>query len=136
MRDSNVFNQQLDIAVFILPGAKKQGKCYKDIKEMIYRNRPCPCQVVLSSTLKSPKNLRSIINKILIQMNVKMGGVPWAIGTMPFIDRPTSVMGYNMTKLSGDNHVSSLVATMNSEFTKYTTSAMKSSDALCTSLQQ
>jgi hypothetical protein len=30
--------------------------------------------------------LRSIISKVLIQMNAKLGGIPWAVDKLPFMD--------------------------------------------------
>lgn len=59
-------NPKVQFVVFILPGAKKQGVCYSDIKKLLISSIPVPSQVVLSSTIARGKNLRSICNKILI----------------------------------------------------------------------
>ena len=84
--------------VFILPGQKKAGKCYKEIKEFLFKEIPVPAQVVLASTISKGKNLRSICNKILIQMNAKLGGIPWSVTNMPFTDKPTQLIAYDTAK--------------------------------------
>ena len=52
---------------------------YDDVKRFLLTEFPIPSQVVLTATIQRGKNLRSIVSKILIQMNAKVGGVPWAV---------------------------------------------------------
>jgi aubergine-like protein len=51
---------------------------------------------VLASTISKGKNLRSICNKILIQINAKAGGEPWAVSEIPFMTKPTMIVGYDV----------------------------------------
>lgn len=65
--------------------------------------------------------MRSIIQKILIQINAKIGGIPWAVDALPLMDRPTMVCGmdvFHCTAL-GKKSVLALTASMNSTATKY-----------------
>ena len=78
-------NEKVKMIVFILPGQKGKGKCYTDIKKLVYTSIPVTSQVVLSIVIHQGKNLRSIINKVLIQMNAKMGGVPWSLENLSLV---------------------------------------------------
>ena len=40
------------------------------------------------------KGLRSICNKILVQICAKVGGIPWAISEMPFDNFPTVLLKF------------------------------------------
>ena len=97
--------------VFILPGQKGKGKCYTDIKKLLYTSIPVPSQVVLSTVISKGKNLRSIINKVLIQMNAKMGGVPWSLENLSLVQNgpPTTLIGYSIQK-KGRNAVAAIVS--------------------------
>ena len=86
-------NSSVTFIVFILPGQKGKGTCYSEIKAKLIESVPVPSQVVLGSTISRGKNLRSICTKILIQMNAKLGGIPWSIDTLPFDDKPTMICG-------------------------------------------
>jgi aubergine-like protein len=82
---------------------------------------PIPSQVVLTSTVQRGKNLRSIVSKILIQINAKIGGIPWAVDNLPMFDRPSMVCGmdvFHSTAL-GKKSVLALTASMNPTATKY-----------------
>jgi aubergine-like protein len=80
-----------------------------------------PSQVVLCNTIAKGKNLRSIVNKILIQINAKIGGIPWTVDQLPFMDKPTMVCGmdvFHSTSL-GKKSVLALTASINNSATKY-----------------
>lgn len=38
-----------------------------------------PSQVVLSRTIGRPKGLMTVATKVAIQLNCKLGGIPWAL---------------------------------------------------------
>ena len=57
---------------------------------------PIPSQVVLTSTIQAGKNLRSIVNKILIQICAKVGGTPWSVSDIPFMNEPTMICGIDI----------------------------------------
>lgn len=80
-----------------------------------------PSQVVLVGTIAKGKNLRSIVSKILIQMNAKVGGIPWAVDGLPFMEKPTMVCGmdvFHSTAL-GKKSVLALTASVDKHATKY-----------------
>ena len=80
---------------------------------------PVPSQVVLHNTISRGKNLRSIVNKILIQMNAKLGGQPWAVSQMPFTNQPTMVVGYDVFHKPKANSYLAFCATVNRNFNQY-----------------
>ena len=72
-------NEGVQMVVLLLPGSKGRCNLYDDVKRYLLTEFPIPSQVVLTATIQKGKNLRSIVSKILIQMNAKVGGVPWAV---------------------------------------------------------
>ena len=112
-------NPKVQFVVFILPGQKGKGKCYSEIKKLLIKSIPVPSQVVLASTINKGKNLRSICNKILIQMNSKMGGIPWSISELPFFDKPTMVCGIDTFSQRGQKSIIALVASVNKDANRY-----------------
>jgi aubergine-like protein len=82
---------------------------------------PVPSQVVLANTISKGKNVRSICNKILIQICAKIGGEPWAIDNMPFCDVPAMVCGLDVYHKagSGSRSILAFTASMNPRATQY-----------------
>lgn len=122
-------NIQKDVqtVLLIIPGAKGKGFIYNDVKKLLTLKYPVPSQVVLASTLMKrkfiiylylAKGLRSIINKVLMQICAKVGGEPWAVDRMPFTSLPTMVVGIDVYKKSGKSIIG-CCATFNNTFTKY-----------------
>lgn len=61
------------------------------------------------------------MNKILIQINAKIGGIPWAVDNLPLMNRPAMICGmdvFHCTAL-GKKSVLALTASMNQTATKY-----------------
>ena len=79
-------NEGVQMVVLLLPGSKGRCNLYDDVKRFLLTEYPIPSQVILTSTIQRGKNLRSIISKVLIQMNAKLGGTPWAVDALPFMD--------------------------------------------------
>lgn len=107
--------------VLLIPGQKGKGELYNDVKRFLLTEFPVPSQVVLCNTIAKGKNLRSIVNKILIQINAKIGGIPWTVDNLPFMDKPTMVCGmdvFHNTSL-GKKSVLALTASINNSATKY-----------------
>lgn len=69
--------------------------------------------------------MRSICNKILIQICAKIGGEPWAVNSMPLLTKPTMVCGMDVYHKAGSGNKSILAftASLNSTVTKYWSSA-------------
>lgn len=49
--------------------------------------------MVLVQTLRKERGVRSVINKILIQINAKCGGVPWGMRGLPLQNTGNMVVG-------------------------------------------
>jgi aubergine-like protein len=114
-------NPSVQAVVLLLPGSKGKNTLYDDVKSYLLSEFPVPSQVVLCNTISKPKNLRSIVTKILIQINAKIGGIPWTVDNLPFMDQPTMVCGldvFHSTAL-GKKSVLALTASVNNSATKY-----------------
>lgn len=123
-------NDGIQMVVLILPGAKGKNTLYDDIKRYLLTEYPIPSQVVLAGTISRGKNLRSIISKVLIQMNAKLGGIPWAVDKLPFMDKPTMICGldvFHATNL-GKKSVLALAASMNNSATTYWSTSVVQDD--------
>nr|AAM96947.1 macronuclear development protein 1 [Stylonychia lemnae] len=119
-------NNNVQAAVLLLPGAKGKTSLYDDIKRFLLAEFPVPSQVVLCNTISKGKNLRSIVNKILIQITAKIGGIPWTVDALPFMDKPTMICGmdvFHSTSL-GKKSVLGLTASINVSATKYFSSCV------------
>jgi aubergine len=111
----------VQMVVLLIPGQKGKSTLYDDIKRFLLTEYPIPSQVVLANTISKGKNLRSIVSKILIQMNAKLGGIPWAVDNLPFMDKPTMICGldvFHATNL-GKKSVLALSASINNSATIY-----------------
>lgn len=112
-------NPTVRVVICVLPGNKGKSRLYDDLKRMTFSCFPVPSQVILTGTLKKDKGLRSIVNKVLLQINAKVGGVPWALENLPFKHTPCMVVGMDIFKKRGACGVLGFCATMDSGFTKY-----------------
>lgn len=98
---------------------------YDPLKKLLLEKIPVPSQVVLASTINRGKNLRSICNKILIQINAKIGGEPWAIDSMPFMDKACMIVGYDVFQKRGQASQLAYCATLTKSGTKYWSKSVK-----------
>jgi aubergine-like protein len=114
-------NTNVQAVVLLLPGQKGRNSLYDDIKRFLLAEFAVPSQVVLCNTIAKGKNLRSIVNKILIQINAKIGGIPWTVDNLPFMDKPTMVCGMDVfhSTMLGKKSVLALTASINNSATKY-----------------
>jgi len=113
-------NPQVTAIVLICPGKKTDTVLYNPLKKMLIERYPVPSQVVLAQTISRGKNVRSICSKILIQINAKIGGVPWAVKGIPFFNRPAMVVGYDVHHQRGQKSKLALVASINQTGSRYT----------------
>jgi len=83
---------------------------------------------VLADTIKRGKNLISIVSKIVIQIQAKLGGIPWAVQTNDlnkFCNRPTMVIGYDVHHKKKSNSTMAFNATIDRNFCKYWSRAVE-----------
>ena len=112
-------NPQVQAVVLILPGQKGKAPLYDKLKMMLVTEVPVPSQVVLSGTISKGKNLRSIVAKILVQINAKIGGEPWCVDQLPFMDKPTMIVGFDVFQKVGKFSILAFVGSNNKNGTKY-----------------
>ncbi len=88
--DDAVKDKELQMVIVIFES--KRSDKYAAVKKKCYSQYGVPCQVVLTKTLqRKDEKGRSIVQKIGIQINAKLGGEPWGspspfvrISKMPF----------------------------------------------------
>jgi aubergine-like protein len=111
---------QTNLVLLILPGDNGNGANYAELKRLLKTDLGIPSQAVLTSTLTNVKvDLKSVANKILIQICAKVGGVPWGI-QMENIKNRTMVVGINVYEMSNVIYIA-CVASVNKEFTQFVT---------------
>ncbi|XP_049818094.1 piwi-like protein Siwi isoform X2 [Aethina tumida] len=72
----SVLGQNPTIIICILASASADR--YSAIKKKCYVDRGVPSQVILAKTLTN-KGVMSIATKVAIQLNCKIGGIPWSV---------------------------------------------------------
>nr|AEX15557.1 piwi protein 3 [Pleurobrachia bachei] len=90
---------------------------YDAIKKHCCIERPIPSQVILKRTLSNPARMLSVVTKIVMQMNAKMGGELWGVH-IPM--QNVMYVGIDTYHDSGSSRsVGGVVASMNSCLTKF-----------------
>ncbi|XP_047674945.1 piwi-like protein 2 isoform X3 [Tachysurus fulvidraco] len=91
---------------------------YSAIKKLCCVQSPCPSQAINVRTISQPKKLRSIAQKILLQMNCKLGGELWTVN-VPL--KHLMVVGVDVHHNSSKKiqSVMGFVASLNSLMTKW-----------------
>jgi aubergine-like protein len=118
---SKVLDPSVQAVILLLPGRKKAAPFYDECKNFLLTRCPIPSQVVLIPTITAGKNLRSIINKVLIQICAKVGGTPWSVTDFPFVDVPTMVVGidvFHKTAMKKDSLLA-FCGTVNKHLSRY-----------------
>ena len=118
---NNINLENDSVVILIIPGSRGKGPLYGALKRFLITKCPIPSQIILSGTISKGKNLRSIVNKILIQICAKVGGEPWTIDKCPCSQVPTMLCGIdNFSKQGKDEkNLLGFAATYNKTFSKY-----------------
>lgn len=77
--------------------------------------------MVLVQTLRKERGVRSVVNKILIQMNAKAGGLPWGMRGLPLTNTGNMVVGivfYGKGKPNSGSYIG-FVSTRDQEMLSY-----------------
>jgi len=74
-------NENLQLVVCIVPLQREDR--YGVIKKLCNTDRPVPSQVVCAKTISNEKKVVSVVQKIILQINCKLGGQLWG-GLIPF----------------------------------------------------
>lgn len=112
----------------MLNGPKKSAPLYNDLKRYLVNECPIASQVILTSTINQPKGkLKTICNKLLVQICAKIGGTPWGVSDLPFTDVPTMICGMDVYHSVGRQRKSflSFVSTEDEFFSKYQTQSLE-----------
>ncbi|BES88029.1 piwi-like [Nesidiocoris tenuis] len=108
--------ENVDIVVILLP--LQRADKYAAVKKYCCIDSPVPSQVVLTRTIRNPDKMGSIVQKILLQMNCKLGGTLW---TLKIPLKNTMVIGidtYHDAKQRGSS-VGAIVASLNAPLTRW-----------------
>jgi aubergine-like protein len=118
---SSIGEKQLILC--ILPSQRSDSKLYDNIKKFTLSTISVPSQIVLARTLQNDKILNSVVTKIAIQINAKVGGIPWVISNIPLNDIPTMIVGIDVYHKKGSPSVLGFCATTDESFSRYTSTA-------------
>jgi aubergine-like protein len=81
--------------IAFLPGKKGQTWLYDELKEQLIHKYAVGSQIVLTETVSRAierNSISSICNKVLVQINAKTAGIPWAVKDMP-LSESTMIVG-------------------------------------------
>lgn len=101
----------IQIAVFLLPGRKTDTKYYAPLKRFLNSTLGVPSQVVLNQTIEKGKNLLSIISKIILQIGAKLNKRPWVMENLPLFTEPVMICGFDVTWKSDSSLLSLMFST-------------------------
>ncbi|XP_051162825.1 piwi-like protein Siwi isoform X2 [Leptopilina boulardi] len=107
---------------------------YSAIKQKCCVDRPVPSQVIKEATINR-RNALSIMTNVVIQMNCKIGGVPWRV---PLPSNDVMVIGFDVchdTSKSGYDY-GATIASINPDCTRYysAVSEHKKGEEICDTL--
>jgi len=115
---SEVKKGLVKMVVYILPTNALQR--YAIVKKNFVVKHGVNTQCFLLKNLRN-KNFESVVSKLMIQMNAKMGGEPWSV-KLPFPDnKKVMILGYDVYHCAErkNESVGALVASTNQRMTKY-----------------
>ena len=115
-----VIDMKPSIVMVVIPNNK--GDHYAAVKKKCCIEKPIPSQCMTATVLGKPKGLMSVATKLLLKMNCKLGGEPWAV-KIPL--KNTMIIGYDTyhDSLHKDKSVGAVVASINPTFTKFVSMA-------------
>jgi len=113
---ANFVKGQTQLVVCVLPDQRKDR--YDAIKKYCVSEQGIVSQCVLAKTLAKEKVVMSACTKIIMQMNVKLGGQLWAV-EIPM--KNCMVVGIDVyhDSLNKGTSVAGVISSMNDEMTKY-----------------
>jgi aubergine-like protein len=112
----NYVHGQTQLVVCILPDQRKER--YDAIKKYCVSEQGIVSQCVLSKTIAKEKVVMSACTKIIMQMNVKLGGQLWAV-EIPMKNAMTVGIDVYHDSLNKGTSVAGFIASVNDEMTKY-----------------
>lgn len=109
-------NSRLQLVVVIFPASRDDK--YSAVKKLCCVECPIPSQVIIARTISQQQKLRSVTQKIALQINCKLGGDLWAVD-IPM--RNLMVVGIDVYHDSPKNKrsIGAFVASTNHTFTRW-----------------
>ncbi|XP_065830472.1 piwi-like protein 2 [Oscarella lobularis] len=107
-------NGRTQCVVIIVPTSRDDR--YSAIKRLCCIEKPVPSQVLLTRTIAHPLKLKSVTQKIALQVNCKLGGELWSVD-IPL--KNLMVVGINVYYDSSGRCVGAVVASMNQKMTRW-----------------
>ncbi|KAM7305375.1 putative Cniwi protein, partial [Ixodes scapularis] len=111
-----VLNQNVQVIVLIFPTSRDDR--YSAVKRLCCVDMPVPSQVIISNTIGQQQKLRSVTQKVALQINCKLGGELWKV-EIPMHN--VMVIGidvyHDITR--GRQSVMGFVASMNQSLTRW-----------------
>lgn len=104
------------MVVVILPTNRKDR--YDSIKKMCCKDKPVPSQCILARTLSKKQMLMSVVTKVAMQINCKMGGELWALEIPVKNLMVVGIDTYHDSSKRGKS-VLGFIASTNSSLTRY-----------------
>ncbi|XP_018396706.1 PREDICTED: piwi-like protein 1 [Cyphomyrmex costatus] len=113
-------NISADIQLFVIIFPTNRTDRYSAIKKLCCVQKAVPSQVIISKTISRPPKLRSITEKIALQINCKLGGALWTV-TMPL--KNCMVCGIDVYHVGvgggGRKSVAGFIASLDNQLTKW-----------------
>jgi aubergine-like protein len=103
--------------VVVIVSSKRKDR-YDAIKKICCLELPIPSQVVTSAIIDDPKKSRSVVTKVAIQMNCKLGGEVW-MSNIPIKNLMICGIDTYHDSVRKNASVCAFVATTNTTHTKY-----------------
>lgn len=117
---TNALRTQLhsDIQMVVLICPTSRDDRYAAIKKICCSENPVASQVINARTLANQQKNRNIVQKILMQMNCKLGGSLWTI-RIPFPNVMICGTDTYHSAVKTSNSVAAFVASLNKSYTKW-----------------
>ncbi|TRY63151.1 hypothetical protein TCAL_10352 [Tigriopus californicus] len=112
----NAIDIGTNLVVCIFP--QQRADRYAAVKKLCYIERPVASQVVLQKTISNEKRLASVVQKVALQINCKLGGELWACDT-PF--KNAMVVGIDVYHDPGQRNqsIAGVVTSINQRFSRW-----------------
>lgn len=109
-------NPSLQLVVIIFPTARDDR--YAAVKKLCCSEMPVASQVINSRTLSRPDRVRSVVQKIALQINCKLGGTLWAVRIPLENCMVCGIDSFHDISRKGGS-VAGFVASLNQTFTRW-----------------
>lgn len=109
-------NQKVQCVVCIFPTSRDDR--YAAVKKLCCIESPVPSQMINARTISQANKLRSVTQKVALQINVKLGGELWALN-IPMKNVMICGIDVHHDTSKGSRSVGGFVASTNSTFTRW-----------------